>query len=391
MWKKSPLFMSHRSQRIFRRRWAAAALLLTGLGPGFSAASGQSPDAAPALTVVERSLAQDQGGWLVQYRLRYHGPSTTVTAAEVAAKIEGWVSNSRVGIHALPRWSTVSVAGSTGLTALGDVAAAADESLRCRERMTVQITPDEPVGDPPAPAPAPSAVVAPSGSASASPSTSTSEKAPAPADKPALLPLSLTPGATVRVRLKLEHIHFLFGDYDPLLGVRGFELHLGAATFRDAIPLDQEQYLAQPKYTWPAPPEDRRDTRHYVSAPDSLHLEAHVPGNQYYRFPERPIRYGTKMRLRYWYYIAAGTEGDCRARIAQYKDTPTAWKVLAEGGHEECLNRVGRWTKVERIFRTEPDATTLALDFRISGADVGEMWIDDVRLEPIAGPGLAGP
>ena len=132
------------------------------------------------------------------------------------------------------------------------------------------------------------------------------------------------------------------------------------------------------------PPEDRRDTRHYVSAPDSLHLEAHIPGNQYYRFPERPVRYGTKMRLRFWYLIAAGTEGECRARVAQYKDTPTAWKVLTDGAHEEVLTTVGRWVKVERVFRTETEATTLALDFRISGgAEVGEMWIDDVSLEPV--------
>jgi len=187
------------------------------------------------------------------------------------------------------------------------------------------------------------------------------------------------------VRLRLEHQHFLYGDYDPLLGLRAVELRLGAATLNDpVVPMDREQYLAQPKATWPVPPEDRRDTRHYVSGPDSLHLEAHIPGNQYYRFPERAVRYGTKMRLRFWYLIAAGTEGECRARIAQYKDTPTAWKVLTDGAHEEVLTTVGRWVKVERIFRTESEATTLALDFRIcGGAEVGEMWVDDVSLEPV--------
>ena len=101
-------------------------------------------------------------------------------------------------------------------------------------------------------------------------------------------------------------------------------------------------------------------------------------------FPERPVRYATKMRLRFWYLIAEGTEGDCRIRIAQYKDTPSAWKVLPEGGSEKCLTTVGRWARYERIFRTEPDATTLALDFRICGADVGEMWIDDLRFEPVS-------
>ena len=57
---------------------------------------------------------------------------------------------------------------------------------------------------------------------------------------------------------------------------------------RDVVPLDREQYLAQPKFAWPEPPEDRRDTGHSVSGPDSLHLEADVPGHQYYRYPGAP-------------------------------------------------------------------------------------------------------
>ncbi|MBV8129210.1 MAG: hypothetical protein JO114_16305, partial [Planctomycetaceae bacterium] len=44
----------------------------------------------------------------------------------------------------------------------------------------------------------------------------------------------------------------------------------------------------------------------------------------------------------------------------------------------------GRWTKVERVVRAESEATTVALDFRIvPETNVGEMWIDDVSLEPI--------
>jgi hypothetical protein len=343
----------------------------------FPAAARAAEPAPPVLTVVERTIAQEQGGWLINYRLRYHGPAgMIVTPTEVLVKLEGWVSNSRVAAHAVPRLSTLVVSGPSGLTGLADVVTAADESQRCRERATVQVWTDGPDGADDAPPPVPAAT---------SSSSLSSSSGRGPTAEPRQPLLSVAPEATLRVRLKLDHAHFLYGDYDPLLGARALELHLGAASLRDVLPLDREQYVAQPKYTWPAPPEDRRDTHHFISAPDSLHLEAHVPGNQYYRFPERPVRYATKMRLRYWYFIAAGTEGECRARIAQYKDTPTAWKVLSDGGQEECLTHVGRWIKIERIFRTEPDATTLALDFRISGSEIGEMWIDDVRLEPICG------
>ncbi|MGE3821047.1 MAG: hypothetical protein AB7I30_16665 [Isosphaeraceae bacterium] len=334
-------------------------------------------DAPALLTMVERSIVQDQGAWQVLYRLRYEGQAgLVVTPTEILAKVEGWVSNSRVPTHSVPRLSSVVVSGPNGgLSGLGDVIPAADEPGRCRERVIVQVWTEDPTaeggvdveGDFPVPPP---------------PAPSTAGRL-APVDRQPIL--SIAPGASVRVRLRLDHLHFLHGDYDPLLGHRAVELSLGPATFQDVLPLNDERYLAQPRFSWPAPPEDRRDTQFFLSAPDSLHVEAHVPGNQYYRYPERPVRYATTMRLRFWYFIARGTEGECRARVAQYKDTPTAWKVLSAGGFEECLNVVGRWVKVERVFRTEAEATTLALDFRITGADVGEMWIDDVSLEPIAG------
>jgi hypothetical protein len=337
-------------------RVLAALAILGGLGAAppegrGGEASSRSKTSSGPLTIVERSVTQDQGSWQIDYRLRHEGKTgIIVTPTEMLAKIEGWVSNSRIASHATPRWSSVVISGASGPSAAAEVITAADESQRCRERALLKVWTDD------------------------GPPGATTEHQPI---------LSIAPGAAVRVRLRLEHQHFLYGDYDPLLGHREVELRLGDSVVRDVLPMDREQHLAQPKYTWPAPPEDRRDTRQFISAPDSLHLEAHIPGNQYYRFPERPVRYATKMRLRFWYLIAPGTEGECRARIAQYKDTPTAWKVLSEGGYEQALTTVGRWVRYERVFRTEPDATTLALDFRISGSEVGEMWIDEVSLEPV--------
>ena len=356
----------------------ASALAITPSAPASGPSGGDAPR-EPSLAVVERSVAQDQGGWVVNYRLRYRGEAgQVVTPTEVFARLDGWVSNSRVAAHATPRPSSVVVSGPSGLSGTADVILAADESQRCRERVAVQVwTDDAPGAEPPAPAPAP---------ASASPPA-----APVPPADRQQPVLSLAPGSTVRVRLKLAHAHCLYGDYDPLLGERALELRLGTATVRDVLPLDREQYLAQSKYRWPAPPEDRRDTRHYVSGPDSLHLEAHVPGNQYYRFPEHPVRYGTKMKLSFWYYVAWGGEGKCRARVAQYKDTAPVWKDLSDAAHEEPLGVVGRWVKVERVFWTDPEATTLALDFQICNAEVGEVWVDDVTLEPVAGAPPASP
>src|SRR5262249_13056818 len=147
-------------------------------------------------------------------------------------------------------------------TACSDVITAGDESHRCRQRLAISVwTEEKPRSD-------------------AGPDSKTSD-GPRAASIPSsslgalpLIPLSLGPQDTVHLRLRIDHDHILYGDYDPLLGVRTVEVSFGALVVHDVVPLDREQYLAQPKYSWPEPPEERRDTHHFVSAPDSLHLEA---------------------------------------------------------------------------------------------------------------------
>jgi hypothetical protein len=347
--------------------------------PGLALGAGP---ARSALVLVERTVMQEQGAWVLDYRLRHTGQAgVIITPEEFVVKVEGWVSNSRVASHAVPRWSSLVISRSRELLAIGDVIATADESQRCRERLLVSIW-DQGQGHIQASHSVPSTA-----KPGASPAGGLMLTEPV-----SLLPLSLAPEATVRVRLRLEHQHFLHGDYDPLLAVRIVELTIGPSAIRDVVSLDREQYLAQPRSTWPEPPEDRRDTRHSISGPDSLHLEADIPGHQYYRYPERPVRYNTKMRLRFWYLIAVGTEGECRAHIAQASETATSWRPLKAGDFDQCLKTIGRWTKVERIFQTEPEATTLGLEFKIVGeTEVGEMWIDDVSLEPVYGATAGGP
>jgi hypothetical protein len=367
-------------------RGAIGAMIFTAV----AAIGAAPPRSNVALAPVGRTVAQDQGAWVVDYRLRLAGPSGVVIAPEeIGVKVDGWVSNSRVASHAMPRWSSLGIAHGPDFSAVGEVIAAADEAHRCREKLIVSVWGEDQCPCRPG---STARVQARPGDGPVASSGAEAGREPGPAGPTAGLPLSIAPGGLVHVRLRLEHQHVLYGDYDPLLAIREVELSLGGTTIRDLVPLDREQYLAQPKATWPEPPEERRDTRHAVSGPDSLHLEAHVPGHHYYRFPDRPVRYGTKMRLRFWYLVAAGTEGEGRARIAQYKDTPTSWRLLNSAGFERCLKTVGRWTKVEYIFTTDAEATTLALDFRIAGdGDIGEMWIDDVSLEPVGCPGHAGP
>jgi len=344
---------------------------------------GENP-ARLSLKLLGRTVTQDQGAWIVDYRLRRTGETgIIVTPEEIGVKVEGWVSNSRVASHAVPRWSSLALARGAELSAVSEVIASVDESQRCRERLLVSVWAEDQASRNPSPS---------SRNATATGSGSCPVTVSAAPARLMILPLSLGPEAIVRVRLRIDHQHMIFGDYDPLLAVRKVELTLGNSVVRDDVALDREQYLAQPKFTWPEPPEERRDSRHAVSGPDSLHLEAHVPGHHYYRFPGRPVRYSSKMRLRFWYLIAAGTEGECRVRVTQLKDTPTSWRTLHNGDYEQTLKTVGRWAKVEHVIQTEPEATTLTVEFQIAGeTDIGEMWIDDVSVDPAGCAAPCGP
>ena len=349
----------------FRLPIVASALALIAIPPAFAAESAPGRRWA----VVERSLGQDGGDWQVDYRIKYDpGASAPITLApaDLAVAVDGWVSNSRVPAHAVPRRSSPRVEGVTGKgTATFDMIVSPEDDHACRERVVLRAW------------------------AAGSPDPAPRAKATPPAAADPIPAVTIAPGGVLRIRVRLEHEHFLYGAFDPLLGARDLAIRLAGETLADVLPLDREHHLAQARPTWPEPPEDRRDTRHAVTGPDSLHLEAHVPGNQYLRFDERPVRYDTRMRLSFWYLIAPGGEGDFRVRVAQYRESPTSgWTILQEAATDETFAVVGRWVRVERVVQTAREATSLALDFRIHGGDVGEVWIDDVSLEPVdAAPG----
>lgn len=340
------------------RGWLPPGALLTammGMTAATTADDGGSIGLPNRLTLERRSARQDHGAWVVDYRLRNETPTGLVVApGEVEVKAEGWVSNSRIPGHSVPRRVSVALRPAEKAEAEADVIKAADEAGRCRERVTIALWSDD--------------------------------RAPGPDAMPpaSLAPISLAPGASGLLRLRFAHRHVVQGEYDPLLGVRAVSFRVGEETFRDEIPLDEESRVAHPTISWREPPEERRDSRYFVSAPDSLHLEAHVPGRQYYRYSDLPVRHGARMRLSFWYLVAHGTIGEARVRLAQYKDTPTSCRVLPDGAVDQELTAVGRWTRVEKLVRIEPEATTAALDFRVSSeANLGEVWIDDVQFEPV--------
>lgn len=355
---------------------------LTGAGPApvlallclaSTAAPARAAEPGPALTVVGRSVAMDRGDWMywqVDYRLKNTGAAPLAIApGEIAATIDAWVSNSRVPGHEAPARSTLAASGRSGLLGTADVLPSRDEAKRCRERLILQVWP---AGD---------------GDSPPDPIRQAGARAVMPEEQPAL---TVAPGATLRVRLRLEHEHPLYGPFHALLGTRAVELELGPARIVDEVPMDRELKLARGQPAWPPePPSDHLDDRVFASAPSSLHLDANLPGHQSYRFPDfRHARGGSLVRLSFWYLVAPGSDGEYQARVVQFCDLPNRWKTLSHGEVDQRLTTIGRWVHAERVFKVEPEASSLVVDFRILGADLvaGEMWIDDVKLEPLDAP-----
>lgn len=337
---------------------------------GIAGPVGRLDAAEPAarLGIVDRSITIDRDQWIfwqVDYRLKNLGPgSLTIAPGDVEAKVAAWVSNSLVPGHEVALRSELTASGRSGLAATSDLLPSGDEAKRCRERLVLQVWPASAGDTPPEP-------IARAGT-----------RAVLPEEQPGL---TIPPGEALRVRLLLMHEHSLHGPFHALLGDREIELALGPARIADSVALDRQPPLARCQPAWPpAPPADYLDDRVFLSAPDSLHLDANMPPHQSYRFPDfRRARGGSRMRLSFWYLVAPGTDGECQARVVQYCDLPTRWKTLSHGEVDERLTTVGRWVHIQRVFKVEPEASSLGLEFRILGADLvaGEMWVDDVRLE----------
>jgi hypothetical protein len=339
-----------------------------------------------------RTVAQERGPsglcWRLEYRLRNLGPDESAIAADaLAVAVTGAVSNSAVPGHELPRPADHRVEGGFARSAAREILASTDEAGRCRERLAVRVWLP---GRQAAPTLADRDEAAPDKGEGR-----VKDDKQAPPAAAAAAVLRVPPGGELGVSIWLEHDHPLHGPSFALLGSRAIEIRIGPDTVRDRVALDRPRRLPAPEHvlaSWPPPtPAELSDPRVYLSAPESLHLEVNVPGKQSHRFPDfRAARPGGRVRLGFWYLRAPDTDAQPQVRITQYRDLPRSWRTLHDGEVIEELAVAGRWVHVQRIVRVEPEATSLAVEVRLIGGMTGDLWLDDIRLDPIE-INVAGP
>jgi hypothetical protein len=319
--------------------------------------------------VQERTLSQHNDPkpcWQVDYLLVLDPAAspTFLTSDTVSAHLESWVSNASVPGHHVPRTSQLNFLGEWPTRAEFEILASPDLSGRCRELGVLDLWVDDTNLAGVSPAPRLAARVATQG-------------------LNGLIPLRVAPGDQLHVRLQLEHDHFLYDPYEPLFGVRSFQLVLGSAQLRDELKFDRSVAVRSPAPSWqpPDPPIDRQDRQVFLTPPHSLRLSAEQPGGASYRLSGN-VRYDTLMKLSFWYLLSEEGSATGLVRISQLKQGPALWKPLGAGAKEIGMTREGRWTKVEQVLRTEAEATHLIVEFRVIGA-TGTLWIDDVQMETL--------
>lgn len=328
-------------------------------------------------TISERTIQQVGGSWEIDYVLRNNTKAPVeIIVPTLQFRLEGWVSNSRVPGHNIPVHSKIKVDGDT--SSESRICYSDSEEFKCEEKVLFYLW--------------------------------KKENRDYKKQREALRWAGVEPlyfkkmvvrcGEEVRFFLVIHHNHSVYGLQDPLLGniklygVFGIPLR-DKLVFDSFVPQgdkfifdsDKKEYSPM---IWKVP-EDRKDATFFLSSPDSLCISAHIPGNQYFRFQERSVRRGTRLKVRFYYYIAHGSLADFHFRSAQYKDTRTAWKVLSEGSEDEHLKIIGKWTLFEKIINLEDKCNTIAFDFRLKEEDVGEAWVDDFTCDELGKNYQKGP
>jgi hypothetical protein len=305
---------------------------------------------ARALKTLGRSIWANPGRCWIRYELTHAGAGPLILKADqLRVHYIGTLSNSACPAHQVPRRVHASLGPENGFEAVSVLLEASSEKDRCSERLWVGI------------ATAPETIP----------------------QRPQSLGEALTvePGSSLWVVLGSEHQHFLYGPHDPLLGRRQVLIEWDGFQLKDSVELPSYDSSQDAVAYRLEPPASRLDPRRCVSRPGSLYLAADLPGYQYFRFDDVQVRYGSAWILRFKYLTAPGSEARGRVRVVEYQDAPRCWRRLG-GAFDVELPPSPRWTEFTQPFRVSAQATTLALDFRMTGSDVGELWVDDVELTP---------
>jgi hypothetical protein len=301
-------------------------------------------------SLLSRSITQDGGSWDIVYRFRYYGPRVYIYPRDVNITISSLVSNSRVPGHGVPLPSHLHLDNSLALWTYSNIIipeiTGTYRSLEkiCNENLGISVDPS-----------------------------------------------SLRTGDTLTLKLRLEHDHSVYKDFDPLLGTRFLKISMKSFRFIDIIPLNSVSPVFYKSISPDSPPE-KKSKKYYVSSPDSLYvnLSDETSGNWYHewRFDRMPP--GTRWRLKFFYLIALGTNGNPNIRIDQNYQTTRYGENVSR--HEESLKSVGRWTEYDRVIELGPLTNALRLYIGINSVpgvreavgESGEMWVDDVTISPLA-------
>jgi len=122
-------------------------------------------------------------------------------------------------------------------------------------------------------------------------------------------------------------------------------------------------------------PEERLDSRHFLSPPNALYLSNETPGFNSFHFKDVIVKGGQQITIGFNYRQQGS---GLRARLSQYHDTPHNWKKLEI--FDKSLPANKGWTKFEEKARLHQETTSIALDFRLTKNSSSQVWIDEIEI-----------
>jgi hypothetical protein len=305
-------------------------------------------DLASALRTISRRFVQDQGAWRIYYEFEYRGEAVKpITPETVELQIKGAVSNSAVPRHGTPGpiAHEIFVSGATEFTGKTRILPAenpGDPVDECHEKATLKVFYHHR-------------------------ETATFE---------------LRDRDTFGVEIYLEHLHEIYGEYEPLLGRREILLKMNGLILLDELDLRSSQYSAHPTYALPDPACEWRDAHFFLKPPHSYYVDE-SEAFHYLEFSHVPVKAGSRLSLEFYYFVAERSAGDIQFEMNQYSIGKNHFKSRPHV--KENLPARGRWTKINRKIEIDSSANALTLVFRITDSPGGDLWIDEISLHPIGG------
>lgn len=194
------------------------------------------------------------------------------------------------------------------------------------------------------------------------------------------------PGDQVVLIVNFKHNHFLQGKYHPLFGKRLISLWVNGWCGAYNHYSSPDNFIRSKIFNRSQFPADVSSTTYTTDGSPSLWLFSHAPDILSYRVDNIQVRYGSLVRVSFFYLVAEGSISKPVVDIQQFKSGPgSSWSQAPELDQSFVLlskKKSQQWERFDRIIKIGNSTTDMTVRFRLMSGDFnlvpGEIWISQL-------------